>query len=128
MLKILDLDGFKYISSGSHYRQQFEHLSEYSNFRKNCTYIHLNTTNWKKDKVFFDFLMVHIESMEIVKAMIENSISRDSSQKTFHIVIRQDDDNPELYGKETYSIGNRKPKNIKKYIAWGKNTYHDNMY
>lgn len=123
MLKILDLDGFKYIGSGDHHIHEFPHLPKHSNFRKNCTYIHLNTTNWEKDKVFFDFLMIHIEPMEMVKAMIEDSILRDSSQKTFHIVIRQDDDNPELYGKEAYSIGNRKPKNIKAYIAWGKNTY-----
>ncbi len=121
MIKILDIDGFKHLSSSSEHN--FDHIPKYYNFRKNCTYIHLQVTNWEKDKMFFDFLEIHINSMPMVKAMIEHQIGIRPTQKTFHIIIRQDDDNPELYGKETYSIGNVKPKKIKEYISWGKETY-----
>lgn len=125
MLKILDLDGFKYIGSGDEHSHEYPHLPKFSNFRKNCTYIHLSTTDWEKDRLFFDFLMIHIRSMSMVKAMIDNMILKNPSLKTFHIIVRQDDDDSLLYGKETYSIGNRKPKNIKSYIAWGKRNYPD---
>lgn len=114
MLKILDLDGFKFIGDNFN---NYEHINEYGNFRKNCTYIHLTTTNWENDKKFLDFLKIHIPSLEYVKDLIQKRINEEPNKKTFHIVIRQDDDEEEFYGKEKFYVGYTKPNNIKKYIS-----------
>ena len=113
MLKILYIDGFKYL--GDNYNN-YEHIGENGNFRKNCTYIHLTITNWETDKYFFDFLEIHIRSLEIVKNLIQKRLSEEPNKKTFHVVIRQDDDEMEFYGKEKFYVGYTKPPNIKQYI------------
>lgn len=117
MIKILDLDGFKFIGSNFN---NYEHIPQYSNLRKNCTYIHLTTTNWEKDKYFLEFLEIHIKSIEIVKRLIEKRIEEEPEKRTFHIVIRQDDDNEDFYGMEQFYVGYTRPKNIKEYIKRGK--------
>jgi hypothetical protein len=122
MLKILDLDGFKFIGDNFNH---YEHIDEYCNFRKNCTYIHLTTTNWENDKMFLDFLKIHIPSLEYVKDLIQKRISEEPNKKTFHIVIRQDDDEKEFYGKEKFYLGYTKPKNIKQYINEAKKFFQE---
>jgi hypothetical protein len=122
MLKILDLDGFKYLGNNFN---NYRHIGEYQNFRKNCTYIHLTTTDWENDRNFLDFLQIHIPSLEIVKNLIQKRIEEEPSKKTFHIVIRQDDDLEEFYGKERFYVGYTKPKNIKIYIKENKQFFHD---
>jgi hypothetical protein len=114
MLKILDLDGFKFIGSNFN---NYKHIKEYYNFRKNCTYIHLTTTNWEKDKDFLGFLQIHIPSLEYVKELIQKRINEEPDKKTFHIVIRQDDDEEVFYGQEKFYVGYTKPRYIKKYIS-----------
>lgn len=117
MLRIIDLDGFKFIGDNFN---NYSHIDRYSNFRKNCTYIHLTTTNWENDKNFLEFLTIHIKSIEVVKQLIQKRIEAEPNKKTFHIVIRQDDDNEDFYGMEQIYVGYVKPKDIKKYISQAK--------
>ena len=120
MLKILDLDGFKFIGDNFN---NYKHINEHSNFRKNCTYIHLTVTDWEKDNYFLDFLKIHIPSLEFVKDLIQRKISDEPDKKTFHVVIRQDDDNEEFCGKERFYVSYSKPVDIKEYIKQAKDFF-----
>ncbi len=118
MLKILYLDGFKYLGQSSLF-SDCEHLGD-GNFRKNCTYIHLSTTDWSKDRNYLEFLKIHIPAIEYVKEMIQKRIDDEPTKKTFHIVIRQDDDDKATYFRESFYVGYTEPKNVKSYIKEAK--------
>jgi len=123
MIKIKEIDGFKYIGPPPSWID----AARNSNFRKNLTYMKLRFSNWEKDKTKLQFLESHIEAIQQLTEIIDSSI--DSGEfdinKDVHVIIRQDDDNPNLNGGQIIIIADKKPKNINTYIAEMRELYKD---
>lgn len=121
MIKIKELDGFKYIGNPP----LWVDLPRGMNFRKNLTYMRLRFSNWDKDKSMMYFLENHIEAISELTDAIDAGYKEGTYNlsKDIHIVIRQDDDFEKHRGTQFYLITDRKPKNIDNYISLNKELY-----
>lgn len=124
MIKIKEIKGFKYIGECPPW---VDNPSRHSNFRKNLTYMKLRFSNWEKDKYMLDFIGEHVNSISSFSDWIQEHINSGfcDIQKDVHIIIRQDDDNPELRGQEVVILSNKKPRNVDSYILKNKKMYTD---
>lgn len=122
MVKIKEIKGFKYIGQAPSWVEGF---NGHQNFRKNLTYIRLSFSDWEKDKHMLTFIGEHVSVVEDLVKFIQEGIEnhRYDVKKDFHIVIRQDDDNENLYGQELLMITSSKPIGVDKYIETQKGLY-----
>lgn len=120
MIKIKEIDGFKYIGNPPvEIEMACEHLVPTNNYRKNMTYMRLNFSNWETDREMLSFIGEHVQSISGIREWIDEGYASGNFDlsKDVHLVIRQDDDNPELYGNEHAVLSSSKPKGINKLIS-----------
>lgn len=122
MIKIKEIDGFKYIGADPR-----EESATRVNFRKNLTYMKLMFSDWEKDKDMMVFLEEHIIAIDGLTEILDEGYVKGEYDlnKDIHIVLRQDDDNPNLRGQPVVIISNKKPRNVNKYIKEWKDYFDD---
>ena len=123
MIKIKEIKGFKYIGDAPSWVTGFDSSQ---NFRKNFTYMCLYFSNWEKDRCMLSFISEHVSSVDQLEEIIEQGLIEGlyDLKKDLHIIIRQDDDDQSLYGKEYVILSSIKPKGIDKYIT-KQNKFYD---
>jgi len=120
MIKIKELKGFKYIGPSPYWVRNND-----DNFRKNITYLCFAFTKWEEDKSKLEFLNIHINSMGCLIELIDKRVCSNSlkSSQYIHVIIRQDDDFPNMKGQEVIIISDEKPIKIDSYISFESKRY-----